>query len=135
MSTRVLQSTIDTLPSFTEAYVVSNKDPKVQERLLVRIPGLHNMEVDMEGNAIWCNHCAPFRYSSGGLPKSGDWVYVMFPNRTDPEFCIWMGIVRFSKLKEAYSEKEILDDFSEPETLEDNSTKLTVDTEWAIKNG
>lgn len=78
------------------AYVVSNEDPKCQERVLVRVLGVHNMENDVITNAIWAHHCAPLRNASGSIPEVGDYIYVMFPNERDPMSIIWMGFVRSS---------------------------------------
>jgi len=78
------------------AYVVSNKDPKCQERILVRVLGVHDLTKDFPENAVWANHCAPFRSSSGDLPQVGDYVYVVFPNSADPMSIIWLGFVRSS---------------------------------------
>jgi len=78
------------------AIVVSNEDPKCQERLLIRVLGVHNLENKVIDNGIWANHCSPFRSASGDLPEPGEFVYVVFPNRFDPMSIIWMGFVRGS---------------------------------------
>jgi len=84
------------LAGIKEALVVENRDPKAQERVLVRVLGVHNMDTDEIGNAIWAKHCAPTRNSSGDLPEKGDWVYVLFPDKSDPMNCLWLGFVRSS---------------------------------------
>lgn len=78
------------------AYVVSNEDPKCQERVLVRVLGIHNLEIDSMDNGIWAYHCAPYRSTSGDLPEEGDYVYVLFPNRVDPMNIVWLGFARSS---------------------------------------
>ncbi len=78
------------------AQVVSNADPKCQERILIRVLGQHNMNNDTYENAIWANHCSPFRDASGDLPEKYDFVYVLFPNKNDPMSVIWLGFVRSS---------------------------------------
>lgn len=78
------------------ALVVSKSDPKTQERLLVRVIGVHNMANTDPDNAIWANHCAPFASTSGDLPEPNSWVYVMFVNKNDFMNLIWLGVVRSS---------------------------------------
>ncbi len=78
------------------AYVVSNEDPKCQERVLVRVLGIHNLENMSTDNGVWAYHCAPYRSTSGDLPEPGDYIYVLFPNRTDPMNIVWLGYVRSS---------------------------------------
>lgn len=78
------------------AKVVSNFDPKCQERVLVRVLGVHNMNNHSLDNAIWANHCAPTRDASGDIPEPDDYIYGMFPNEKDPMSFIWMGFVRSS---------------------------------------
>lgn len=78
------------------AKVVSNEDPKAQERILIRIMGYHNMNNEDTDNAIWAHHCAPTRSASGDLPEPGDWVYVHFVNMADNMAVLWFGFVRSS---------------------------------------
>ena len=75
------------------AQVVSNEDPKGQERVLVRVAGVHNLDnTDIE-NSVWAHHCSPFRSASGDLPEPDDLLWVMFPNVKDPMMIIWLGFV------------------------------------------
>lgn len=78
------------------AEVVSNEDAKMQERVLVRVIGIHNMANKDISNAVWANHCSPFRGASGDLPEPGDFLYVMFPDEKDPMSILWMGFVQYS---------------------------------------
>lgn len=78
------------------AQVVSNADPKCQERILVRVLGTHNLNNDTYENGVWAHHCSPFRDASGDLPEKYDFVYVMFMNKNDPMSLIWFGFVRSS---------------------------------------
>lgn len=78
------------------AKVMSNEDPKLQERVLIQVLGMHNIEDTSLKNAIWANHCAPFRDSAGDLPEPGDYIYVMFPNDVDFMSVIWLGFVKSS---------------------------------------
>lgn len=80
------------------AEVVSNTDPKLQERILVRVLGVHNMKNTTIDNAVWAHHCAPTRDGSGSLPEPGDYVYVLFPDPGNPMAIIWLGFVRSSFL-------------------------------------
>ena len=78
------------------AKVVDNLDPKCQERVLVRVLGLHNVDNDIPINAVWAHHCAPMRTGAGDLPEKDDYIYVMFPDATDPMSILWLGFVRSS---------------------------------------
>lgn len=78
------------------AEVVSNEDPKCQERILIRVIGVHNMNNKSKDNAIWANHCAPVRSASGDLPEPEEFVYVLFPEKRNPMSCLWLGFVRSS---------------------------------------
>ena len=112
---------LPSLPLFQEALVISNQDPKYRERLLVRVPGLHLMDFTDVDNSTWANHCSPTRLMSGGLPEPGDWVYVMFPNITDPFFCIWMGVVM-------YNYQQDHDDGDFEESLKRHNKKMIKET-------
>lgn len=100
------------------ALVVSNEDPKGQERLLVRVLGVHNLENESKDNAIWAYHCAPTRNASGDLPEAGDFVYVLFPSRSDCMTIIWLGFVRGSVQGEDLEE-------GTSDTIKPNTKKLT----------
>lgn len=80
------------------AEVVSNTDPKLQERILVRVLGVHNMKNTTIDNAVWAHHCAPTRDGSGSLPEQGDYVYVLFPDPGNPMAIVWLGFVKSSFL-------------------------------------
>lgn len=84
------------LRGWKHAQVVSNEDPKSQERVLVRVMGIHNMANTDTDNAIWAHHCAPTRTASGDLPEPGDWLYGHFVNTKDFMAFIWFGFVRSS---------------------------------------
>lgn len=89
-------SSISLLRGIKIAEVVSNEDPKLQERVLVRVLGVHNMKnTDIE-NAVWAHHCAPTRDGAGDLPEPGDFIYVIFPDVTNPMAIIWLGFARSS---------------------------------------
>lgn len=90
------ESSQNDLKGIKIAKVISNEDAKMQERVLVRVIGTHNMAVDTMDNAVWANHCSPFRDASGDLPEPGDFVYVMFPDEKDPMSILWIGFVRSS---------------------------------------
>ncbi len=73
--------------------VVTNYDSKALERIRVRVIGVHDMENESDDNAIWAQHCAPSKSSSGEIPDVGDFVYVMFI-QGDPMNAIWLGWCR-----------------------------------------
>ena len=83
-------------PSIRVAEVVSNRDPKAQERLIVRVPGVHNVTLDHPFAGVWAHHCAPFSSASGDLPEKGEFVYVTFPDVNNPNHILWLGVVRSS---------------------------------------
>lgn len=78
------------------AKVVNNADPKAQERVYVRVMGVHDMSVEDPEYGIWSMHCAPSKSASGEIPDVDDWLYVLFPDKTDPNLCLWIGWVRSS---------------------------------------
>ena len=78
------------------AEVVSNHDPKAQERVLVRVLGVHNVNNKNVDNGIWAHHCAPSRDEYGDLPEPGDYIYGMFADPANPLAFIWFGFVRSS---------------------------------------
>ena len=83
----------DMLSGLKIAEVVSNEDPKAQERILVRVNGVHNMNNKTLENAVWAHHCSPYKNSSGDLPEPGDYVWVLFPSIKNPMFIVWIGFV------------------------------------------
>lgn len=99
------------------AEVVSSADPKLQERLLVRVIGVHNLQNKSVDNGVWAHHCAPTSTGAGDLPEPGDYVYVMFPDTGNPMAIIWLGFVRSSF-------QDLLDptDFLDPDEI-DSITK------------
>ena len=103
-------STITSLRGLKIAEVVANTDPKAQERILVRVLGVHNLANKSIENSIWAYHCAPFKSSSGDLPDPGDYVWVLFPNERDPMTVVWLGYVRSS-----FQEDLVGDGFETPE--------------------
>lgn len=78
------------------AKVVSSEDPKMQERVLVRVLGVHNVNNETFENAIWAHHCSPFRNGAGDLPEIGDFLWGMFANENDFMMFVWFGFVRSS---------------------------------------
>jgi hypothetical protein len=76
------------------AKVINNLDPKSQERIKVRVLGVHNINNDASTNSVWAHHCSPLRSASGDLPEAGEFVYVMFPNEDDPMSIIWLGYAK-----------------------------------------
>lgn len=81
------------------AKVIDNNDPKAKERVLIRVYGIHDMDNDVLDNAIWAEHCAFSKFSSGDIPDVGDHVYVMFGSIKNPHAAIWLGWVRTMKGK------------------------------------
>lgn len=79
------------------AKVVSNADPKAQERVYVRVIGVHDMTNEDPEYGIWAMHCAPSKSNSGEVPDVDDYIYVMFPDKSNPNLCLWFGWVRYSE--------------------------------------
>jgi len=87
------------------AKVIKVKDPKNQERILVRVLGVHEdltdenildkLGIEPDDYGIWATHCSPIR-AKAELPELNDWVWVMFPNPRNPMFIVWLGFVRYS---------------------------------------
>ncbi len=95
------------------AQVVSNFDPKCQERVLVRVIGIHDLEDKTTANAVWAHHCAPTRDASGDLPEEDDFIYVEFPNPDDSQYVLWKGFVRSSYQKGRSKTEDIIYDYNE----------------------
>lgn len=76
------------------AEVVDNNDPKAMERVLVRVIGVHEMENTKLENAIWADRIAFSKFSSGDIPDVGDYLYVVFPDSTNPMKVLWLGWLR-----------------------------------------
>lgn len=73
--------------------VVENMDPKAMERVRVRVIGVHDMTNEDPNNSIWANHVAYSKSNSGEIPDKGDYVYIMFLQRSPMHPC-WLGWVR-----------------------------------------
>lgn len=73
--------------------VIENQDPKALERVRIRVLGVHDMENDIPENSIWANHIAPSKQNSGEVPDIGDYLYVMFMQKSPMAPC-WIGWVR-----------------------------------------
>lgn len=73
--------------------VVENLDPKALERVRVRVIGVHDMENTQKNNSIWANHIAPSKSNSGEIPDIGDFVYIMFLQKSPMHPC-WLGWTR-----------------------------------------
>jgi hypothetical protein len=80
------------------ALVVDNDDPLCIERIRVRVLGIHDMNNTANENSIWAHHIAPSKQTSGEIPDKNDWLYVLFPDKTTCEYCLWFGWVRHAKL-------------------------------------
>jgi hypothetical protein len=78
------------------AECIDNMDPKGLERVKLRVLGVHDWENKEPDNAIWADHIAPSKYSSGEIPDPGDMIMVMF-FREDPMRPLWLGWARFTK--------------------------------------
>jgi hypothetical protein len=84
------------LLGFKIAQVVKNKDAKAQERVWVRVIGVHDMKSTDPDYGILAIHCAPSKSNSGEIPDIGDFLWVVFPDMVNPNFCLWLGWVRHS---------------------------------------
>lgn len=78
------------------AKVIANGDPKAQERVFVRVIGVHDMSNEAEEYGIWAHHLAPSKSNSGEIPDVDDFIYVVFPDENDPNTCLWLGWCRYS---------------------------------------
>jgi hypothetical protein len=78
------------------AKVISNGDPKAQERVYIRVVGVHNMDSTDPDYGIWAHHLAPSKSNSGEIPDVGDYIYVVFPDKADPNNVLWLGWCRWS---------------------------------------
>ena len=73
------------------AKVLKNPDPKAQERVWVRVMGVHDMENTNNDYGIWAHHLAYSKGASGEIPEVGDWLWVVFPDQTNPNVCLYLG--------------------------------------------
>jgi len=79
------------------AQVVSNVDPTSQEKVFVRVLGVHDMTNTNLDYGIPAHHCAPSQNSSGEIPEVDSWLYVMFPDISNPSYCVYLGFARFTE--------------------------------------
>ena len=82
-----------TLDGLKIGVVVENSDPTAQEKVLVRVIGVHDMKNTDPNYGVIARHCAFSKGTSGEIPEIGDYLYVMFING-DPNQCVWIGFVR-----------------------------------------
>lgn len=73
--------------------VIENQDPKALERVRVRVIGVHDMTNEDKNNSIWASHVAPSKSNSGEIPDVGDYLYIMFIQRSPMSPC-YIGYVR-----------------------------------------
>lgn len=78
------------------AKVLKNPDPKAQERVWVRVMGVHDMENSNKEYGIWAHHLAYSKGTSGEIPEVGDWLWVVFPDQYNPNLCLYIGYARIS---------------------------------------
>jgi hypothetical protein len=84
------------LGGFFIAEVIEMADPKAQERIRVRVIGVHDMDNKDKKNSMWAHHLAPSKSSSGEVPDIGDYVYVSFLQK-NPMHLLWHGWCRVSE--------------------------------------
>jgi len=77
------------------AKVIKNNDPKAQERVWVRVIGVHDMESTDDDYCIEAKHCAYSKSNSGEFPDKGDMVYGFFIDN-NPNHFVYIGYVRYS---------------------------------------
>lgn len=75
------------------AKVIINADQTVQEKVFVKVIGVHDMNNADPEYGIWAKHCAPSKGTSGEIPAIDDMLYGMFINGDCNQF-IWIGWVR-----------------------------------------
>jgi hypothetical protein len=75
------------------AKVITNADATAQEKVFVRVIGVHNMDQSDPEYGIIARHCAPSKNSSGEIPEVGDMLYGFFINNNPNQFA-WIGWVR-----------------------------------------
>lgn len=76
------------------AEVINNVDNTAQERVWVRVIGVHDMDIKEPEYCIVAHHLAPSKSNSGEIPDVGDYIWVMFPDVNNPMYCLWLGWVR-----------------------------------------
>lgn len=75
------------------AKVISNADPKAQERVFGIIQGIHDMENTDPEYGVWIMHCAPSKWTSGEIPDVDDYIWVMNVDN-DPMTWVYFGYAR-----------------------------------------
>lgn len=75
------------------AKVIKTTDPKAQERVWVRVIGVHDMQSTDPDYAIEARHIAGSKSNSGEFPDKDDLIYVWFMNN-DPNVCYYLGWCR-----------------------------------------
>lgn len=73
------------------AKVLKNPDAKAQERVWVRVLGIHDMEDPDKEYGIWSHHLAYSKGASGEIPEIDDWLWVVFPDHYNPNICLYLG--------------------------------------------
>lgn len=93
---------VDILPYYTDpadvsldglkiAKVINNADPKAQLRVGVRVIGVHDIDHKDDEYFVWANWLRTDKSITIQPPDIGDWIYVMFPNKNDPNLIVWLG--------------------------------------------
>ena len=75
------------------AKVITNADATTQEKVFVRVIGVHDMNSTDPEYGIIARHCAPSKGGSGEIPEVDDMLYGFFINGDCSQFC-WVGWVR-----------------------------------------
>jgi hypothetical protein len=75
------------------AKVISNADATAQEKVFVRVIGVHRMDETDPEYGIWARHSAPSKGTSGEIPEVDDMLYGFFVNN-DPNQFVWIGFCR-----------------------------------------
>jgi hypothetical protein len=77
------------------AKCIKTTDPKAQERVWVRVIGVHDMESTDPEYCIEARHIAPSKGTSGEFPDKDDLIYGLFM-QNDPNVFYYLGYVRCS---------------------------------------
>ena len=77
------------------AKVIKTADPKAQERVWVRVIGVHDMMSTDPDYCIEARHIAASKSGSGEFPDKDDLIYVMFM-QGDPNVCYYLGWARYT---------------------------------------
>lgn len=78
------------------AKVVNRVDAKAQERVWVKVIGVHDMKNDDPNYCIEAIHIAPSKCNCGEFPNVGDTIFGFFINE-DPNRFYYIGWARVSK--------------------------------------